>query len=182
MSDLDEKIIKSEELYIGKLVHLYRDTVELPDGTHTPREIIRHPGAVAAVPLVDGDSGLHVILVRQYRTAAQKLLLEIPAGTLEPGEKPDAAMDRELQEEIGYRAGTLERLLGEYTAPGYTTELIHIYLATDLTPARLAGDADEFIEAVTLPFDEALGMVLRGDIEDGKTIIGLLLAARRLGR
>lgn len=182
MSDLTEKTLKSEEIYSGKLVHLYRDTVEMPDGTQAMREIVRHPGAVAAVALLDGDSGPQVLLVRQYRTAAQKPLLEIPAGTLEPGENPDDAMARELQEEAGYRPGQLDRLLGEYTAPGYTTELIHIYLATDLTPARLEQDADEFIELVTLPFDEALGRVLRGEIEDGKTIIGLLMAARRLGR
>ncbi|MCD4685059.1 MAG: NUDIX hydrolase [Anaerolineae bacterium] len=182
MSDLDEKTLHSEPIHLGKLVKLYRDTVELPDGTQALREIIRHPGAVAAVALLDSAAGPQVLLVRQYRTAAQKALLEIPAGTLEPGEAPDAAMERELQEEIGYRPGTLERLVDEYTAPGYTTELIHIYLATDLTPSRLAGDADEFIETVKLPLDEALAMVLRGEIEDGKTIIGLLWAARRMGR
>lgn len=182
MSDLHEKTLKSEPIYLGKLVQLYRDTIALPDGTQASREIVRHPGAVAAVALLEDAAGPLVLLVKQYRTAAQKMLLEIPAGTLEPGESPGDAMARELREEAGYSPGTLERLVGEYTAPGYTTELIHIYLATDLTPSPLKGDADEFIETVKLPFDKALEMVLRGEIEDGKTMIGLLLVARKLGR
>ncbi len=178
-TDLDEKILSSEPIYQGKLVDLHRVTVELPDGSQAWREVIRHPGAVAVVPLLDGD---RVVLVRQFRTAARAVTLEIPAGTLEPGEDPARAAQRELQEEIGYRPGELERLVGEYTAPGYTDELIHIYLATGLTPSRLDGDVDEFIDTLTLPLDAALDMVARGEITDGKTLIGLLWVARRLGR
>lgn len=169
----------SEPVYLGKVVNLYVDVVRLPDGQQARREIVRHSGAVAMVPLLpSGD----VVMVRQYRHAAGKVLLEIPAGTLEPDEDPEQAAVRELQEEIGYRPGKLTRLAGEYTAPGYTSELIHIYLATGLQESNLDQDDDEFLEVVRLPFDEALRRVEQGEIMDGKTIIGLLLAARRLGR
>jgi ADP-ribose pyrophosphatase len=178
MSGLHERTLASEPAYLGRLVKVYVETVRLPDGESVVREIVRHPGAVAMVPLLaNGD----VLFVRQYRHAAGDLLLEIPAGTLEPGEDPERAAARELQEEIGYWPGRLTRLAGEYTAPGYTTELIHIYLATELVESRLEGDADEFLEVVRLPLAEALRRVERGELPDGKTMIGLLLAARRLG-
>ncbi len=179
MPNLDEKILSSETIYEGKLVRLYKEIIELPDGSQTFREVIRHPGAVAMVPLLDDG---RIVLVRQYRTAVRMVTLEIPAGTLEPDEDPERAATRELQEETGYKPGTLERLTGDYTAPSYNTELIHIYLATGLTPSRLAGDEDEFIDVVILPFDEALARMERGEPMDGKTIIGLLWTARRLGR
>jgi ADP-ribose pyrophosphatase len=179
MADIEEKILASEPLYEGKLVSLYRDTVQLPDGQQAFRETIKHPGAVAMVPLLPGGD---VLLVRQYRTAAQKVLLEIPAGTLEPGEDPLEAAARELREEIGYRPGKLVRLGAEYTAPGYTSELIHLFLATELESARLAGDADEFLEVVRLPLAEGLRRVVQGEILDGKTQIALLLTAHYLER
>jgi ADP-ribose pyrophosphatase len=179
MTDLNERVIHSEPAFLGRLVKLYVETVELPNGQQAVREIIRHPGAVAMVPLLPGGE---VVLVQQFRHAAGKIMLEIPAGTLEPGEEPFAAAARELQEEVGYKPGQLERLGGEFTAPGYTSELIHLFLATDLEVSRLAQDTDEFLEPVILPFDEALGRVERGEIQDGKTIIGLLWVARRLGR
>ncbi len=178
MSDLQERTLASEPAYLGRLVKVYVETVRLPDGESVVREIVRHPGAVAMVPLLPGGD---VLLVRQYRHAAGDLLLEIPAGTLEPDEDPERAAARELQEEIGYSPGKLERLASEYTAPGYTTELIHVYLATELVESRLAGDADEFLEVVRLPLAEALRQVERGALPDGKTMIGLLLAARRMG-
>ncbi|MEB2288716.1 MAG: NUDIX hydrolase [Anaerolineae bacterium] len=178
MGDLRERALTSEPAYLGRLVKVYVETVQLPDGAQAVREIVRHPGAVAMVPLLPGGD---VLLVRQYRHAAGDLLLEIPAGTLEPGEDPEQAAARELQEEIGYWPGRLERLTGEYTAPGYTTEFIHIYLVTELIESRLAGDADEFLEVVRLPLAEALRRVERGELPDGKTMIGLLLAARRMG-
>ena len=178
MVNLDETLIASDVIYKGILIDLHRVTVELPDGSHTMREAVQHPGAVAIVPLLGADQ---VVLVRQYRTAARRILLEIPAGTLEPGEDPEQAAIRELQEEIGYKPGKLERLGREYTAPGYTTELIYLYVATELIPSRLDGDVDEFIEVVTLPLADVLAQIERGEIEDGKTLAGLLLAARKLG-
>jgi ADP-ribose pyrophosphatase len=176
---VEEKVVASEPIYRGKLVNLDALTVELPNGEQALREIVLHPGAVAMVPLLPTGE---VMLVRQYRAAARKSLLEIPAGTLEPGEDPLVAAARELQEETGYKPGALARLGGEYTAPGYTSEFIHLFLATDLTESRLPGDDDEFLEVIRLPFAEALRRVESGEIEDGKTLIGLLLAARRLGR
>jgi ADP-ribose pyrophosphatase len=179
MTDLNETLISSEPAFLGKLVKLYVETFEAPGGQQFKREIIRHPGAVAMITLTaTGD----VLLVRQYRGAAQKALLEIPAGTLEPGEDPHDAAVRELQEEVGYKPGTLERLSGEFTAPGYTSEYIHLFLATDLTPSRLSQDEDERIDVESLPLDEAVRRVMSGEIEDGKTIIGLLMVARRLGK
>jgi ADP-ribose pyrophosphatase len=177
MAELHEKTLTSRLVYDGKLVKLYRDEVELPDGQRSEREIVRHPGAVAMVPLLPNGE---VLLVKQFRAAAQKVLLEIPAGTLEPGEDPLIAAARELQEEIGYKPGKLTRLGAEYTAPGYTTELIYLFLATDLTAASLAADADEFIEVARLPLDAALRRVIAGEIPDGKTQLALLLAARHV--
>jgi len=174
MAHLEEKVIGSEPVYLGKLIKLYVDTVELPNGETSRREIVRHPGAVAMVPLLDNGD---VVLVRQFRLAANRITLEIPAGTLHPDEDPLEAVTRELQEEAGYRPGTITRLCGEYTAPGYTTEYIHIYKVTDLEDSQLAMDDDEFLEVVRLPLNEALRMIHTGEIEDGKTIIGLLLAA-----
>jgi ADP-ribose pyrophosphatase len=179
MPDIEETILSSEPIYEGKLVKLYRDTVRLPDGNHADREIIKHPGAVAMVPLLLGGD---VLLVRQYRTAARRILLEIPAGTLEPGEDLLIAAAREVQEEIGYKPGKLVRLGAEYTAPGYTTEIIHLFLATELEAARLDADDDEFIEVVRLPFSEALRQVIAGEIPDGKTQVALLLAAEKMRR
>lgn len=179
MSDLNEKLISSEPAYLGKLVKLYLETFEQPDGRQFKREIIRHPGAVAMIPLTASGE---VLLVRQYRGAAQQILLELPAGTLEPGEDPYHAAIRELQEEVGYKPGQLERLGGEFAAPGYTSEYIHLFLATDLTPSRLSQDEDERIDVEAVPLDEAVRRVMSGEIQDSKTMIGLLLIARRLGK
>ena len=180
MSNLDEKTITTDIRYEGDLVDLHVLTIELPDGAVVKREIVQHPGAVAIVPLIRQDHTWDVFLVRQFRTGVMRPMLEIPAGTLEPGEAPEPAAVRELQEEIGYKPGQLELLGGEFTAPGYTTEFIHLYLATDLTESHLTGDADEFIEIVRMPLDEAVQRVVAGEMQDGKTMVGLLLAARRV--
>jgi ADP-ribose pyrophosphatase len=122
-----------------------------------------------------------VLLVRQYRIGADAILYETPAGLLEADETPASCAVRELQEEVGYRPGTLTPLGGFYTAPGYTSEYIHLYLATDLIGSKLDPDAGEFLEVVRLPLVRALAMIDSGDITDGKTITGLLRTARRLG-
>lgn len=179
MDHLTETVLGTETIYEGRLVRLYRATVRLPNGETSIREIVRHPGAVAMVPLTPQGA---VILVQQFRLPSGQVLLEIPAGTLKPGEDPALAARRELQEEIGLKPGRLTPLGGEFTAPGYTSEFIHLFLAEDLAPAPLAVDDDEFLETVTLPLDEALRRVETGAIQDGKTIAALLLAARRLGR
>jgi ADP-ribose pyrophosphatase len=175
---MDETILYTQHLYNGQIVKLDLHEVRLPDGNHRKREVVQHPGA-AAIVAVDADG--KILLVRQYRIAAGKILHEIPAGTLKPTEPPDQCAIRELQEETGYKPGSLEKLTGFFPAPGYTSEFIHVYLAKDLTESRLQADADEFIEVDHVTLAEAVEMIARGDIEDSKTIVGLLLAARRLG-
>jgi ADP-ribose pyrophosphatase len=134
---------------------------------------VEHPGAIAIIAL---DEVGRVLLVKQYRHAVRAVTLEIPAGTLEAGEEPATAAQRELREETGYRAAQLERLGGIYTSPGLITEYIHIYLATQLSPDRLAMDDDEAIDLVRLPLADAVELIRTGDINDGKSVSGLLLA------
>ena len=174
----EEKVLSSESIYKGRIVDLRVDTVTR-DGKHTfKREIIEHKGAVAMVPL---DAQGNITLVRQVRSGAGRELLEIPAGGLEPGEPRDECARRELQEEIGMYPEELIELGTFYVAASYTTERITIYLARNLRPSVRAADADEEITAVQMSFGSALEMALTNQIEDSKTIIGLLWAARHLG-
>ena len=174
---MEETILHREEIYSGRVVNLSVATVRLPNGGESRREIVKHPGAVAIVAL---DADQNVLLVRQFRLAADKILLEIPAGTLKPDEPPEICARRELQEETGYLPGRLEAIGGIYPAPGYTTEYIHLYLATDLSESRLAMDDDEFIEIERVPLREVLSMIERDQLADGKSVAALLKVARRL--
>ncbi|MEA3400607.1 MAG: NUDIX hydrolase [Armatimonadota bacterium] len=174
---LMERTLRSEQVYSGRVVGLRVDDVELPGGGRCTREVVEHRGAVAAVP-VTGDR--EVLMVRQWRHPAGEVLLEIPAGTLEADERPEETMRRELVEETGHRAGCIEHMADLYTAPGYSTEVISVYLATELESAAGEGDTDEQIEVVRLPFDEALLRCWSGELRDSKTVAGLLLAAGRL--
>ncbi len=171
-------ISRSQQIFSGKVVKLAVHEIRLPDGTTGVRELIEHPGAVAVVAL---DSEQNVLLVRQFRIGANCDLYEIPAGLLEPDETIEACAIRELREEVGYEPGRLETLGGFYTAAGYTTEYIHLYLAQDLIYAPLAQDRDEFIESTRMPLVEALRLIEHGEIVDSKTIIALFKVARRLG-
>jgi ADP-ribose pyrophosphatase len=175
---VQETTLHTEQIYKGRVVNLVVLDVRLPNGEESKRELIRHPGAVAIVAL---DEAKNVLLVRQYRTAANNVLREIPAGTLEADEPPLDCAVRELQEETGYKPGKLEALGGMYVAPGYTTEYIHLFLATELVESRLDADNDEFIEAERVPLASAVEMIERGEIIDGKSIVGLLKVARQLG-
>jgi ADP-ribose pyrophosphatase len=183
---LDERVIASETLQRGRYIEYRNVTIERPDGSQGTRDIVWHPGAVAMVAL---DEDRRILLVRQYRVAAEATLLELPAGTLDVDagtggiEDPDAAAARELEEETGYRAGRLERIADFWTAPGFATERMFLYLATDLRPAdadRLGPDEDEHLELERLPWREAVTAVERGEIRDAKSIAGILLVARRL--
>lgn len=174
---MEETILSREEIYSGRVVNLSVATVRLPNGGESRRELVKHPGAVAIVAL---DADQNVLLVRQFRLAAGKILLEIPAGTLKPDEPPEVCARRELQEETGYLPGKLEAIGGIYPAPGYTTEYIYLYLATDLSESKLEMDDDEFIEIERIPLKEALGMVERDELVDAKSITALLKVARRL--
>jgi ADP-ribose pyrophosphatase len=173
---MQEEIVRTKKIYKGRIISLVVHDVRLQNGDPAKRELVQHPGAVALVAL---DAQHKVLLVRQFRIAAGKVLAEIPAGTLRPDEPPDDCAVRELQEETGYKPGKLERLGGFYVAPGYTTEFIHLYLATDLIESRLDGDADEFIEVDRVSLPDALAMIERGDIQDGKSITGLLRVASK---
>lgn len=174
---LIESEIDSQPVYEGRVVNLYLQTVQLPNGRVTQREIILHSGASAIVPLRDDGQ---VILIRQYRKPLNDVIWEIPAGTLEPNEDPIIAASRELREEIGHEPVELIQLGGIHVAPGYSSEFIHVYLARGVRPADLDGDADEFIDVHVLPLTEAVDMVYQGGITDSKTICGLLWATRWL--
>lgn len=172
-----EKILRTQQIFSGRVVNLSVHDVELPDGKQSKREIIKHPGAVAIVAL---DDDQNVLLIRQYRLGAQKTLVEIPAGTLEPGEPADVCAVRELREETGYRPGKLDHIGGWFVAPGYTTEYIHLYIASHLVEDPIESDDDEFIERFRVPFNEAIAMVHRGEIENSTGVAGLLRAAHYL--
>jgi ADP-ribose pyrophosphatase len=164
-----EKTIKSEEIYNGRIVKLRVDEVELPDGRFSKREIVTHQGAVAVLVIKDGQ----MIFVKQYRIASQQLLTEIPAGILEIGEDPEVAAIRECREEIGYRPLYLFKL-GEFIpTPGYCTEKITLFCATELIWDPLEEDADEFIQMVKIPVRTARTLFINGQFIDGKTVAAL---------
>ncbi len=171
-----EQTIGEETIYRGKLLTIRKDRVRLPNGLETVREVVVHSGAVAIVPLLpDG----RVILVRQYRYAAGRVLLEIPAGTLDqPGEAPADTAARELAEETGYTATDYRELTAFFTAPGFCTEKITVYLATGLTHGAQDQMEDEDIALEIVPLADAPALIASGDIADAKTIAGLLLAMR----
>jgi ADP-ribose pyrophosphatase len=167
----DPRLVSSTTAYSGRLFDVTLDTIEMDGGVTAHREIIKHPGAVCMVPVTpEGD----LVLVTQYRHAAGKRLLELPAGTLEPGEDPSAAASRELQEEVGRKPGKVEAAGGFYVAPGYTSEYIHLFFCTDLSESKLAADDDEDIEVETLTAAEALAAIDSGEINDAKSVIGIL--------
>lgn len=174
---MEEKILNTKSIYEGRVVKLNVCEVQLPDGKRGQREIIQHVGASAIVAI---DDQKRVLLVRQYRSAAGQVMSELPAGILNANETPEACAIRELQEETGYKPGKIESLGGLYPSPGYTTEFIHLFLATELVEARLPADADEMIEVDNVPLLEALNLIDTGVITDSKTIIGLLRYARKM--
>ncbi len=173
---LVETTLSSEHLYQGKILNLRRDTVRLAKDQQASREVVEHVDSVAAVPLLDDGQ---VVLVEQWRHPIEQALLEIPAGIIDPGEQPAEAIRRELTEEIGYAAGQLELLFSVYLAPGYSQELIHIFLAQDLQSAEAAPDDDEIIRVRKILFEDAVAACLRGELTDAKTVAGLLAVAAR---
>ena len=172
-----EILIKEEVLFQGKVLSFNLCQAKLLDGTLVDRTIVRTHGAVVIVPLT---AEYEVRLVRQYRAAAAKWIVELPAGTLTPGENPAKAAARELLEETGDQAATWQSLGGFYTAPGILDEYLHLYLATDLTPGPNQLDFDEHIQVVTYPWAEVIAMINRGEIEDDKTISGVMRAGLHL--
>jgi ADP-ribose pyrophosphatase len=172
-----ETTISEEKIFEGKLIDLSLRQAKLIDGTVVNREVVVNKGAVVIVPLTKNNE---VRLVRQYRAAAEKWVIELPAGGLEAGEDPDLAAPRELLEETGDQAATWHNLGGFYSAPGILTEFLNLYLATELTPGPNNLEFDEHIEVLTVPWGEAIAMIRRREIEDAKTIAGLTLAGLHL--
>lgn len=169
-------LIQSERRYDGRIIALDLDTVRFPDGSQGELEMIRHPGAAAVVPFLDDphDPDPRVLLVHQFRHAADDWLWEIPAGTLSGGESPETCAHRELTEEAGVEAGRLTRLTTIFTTPGFTDERIHLFLATDLTPVALSHEPDEFITVHEKPWSAVGKMIRTGKIRDAKSLCALM--------
>ena len=171
------KIVASEKVFEGRVFDVTVDTVREADKTYT-REVVHHRGSAVILPAFDDGT---IALVRQYRHPPVKYLLELPAGTLNNRERPDEGAARELQEELGLLAGKLEKLCEFFVSPGFLEEKMWLYLATDLKETNQSLEDDELIEVVRIPIRRALQMISGGEIEDAKTIIGLMFAAPRLG-
>ena len=176
-------LISTRLLHQGHIIRLHQDTVEFPDGSTGTLDIARHPGASAIVPMLDSLSAIdpRVLLIRQFRHAAGGWIWEIPAGRLDAGEKeyPERAAARELTEETGYTAAHLERLTSIVTTPGFSDEVIHLFLATGLTPGQHHREEDEFMELHEVRWSEAMRMVRGGGIRDAKTMVGLMMVNDR---
>ena len=180
MNNPDKKlpeVLSSEVVYAGRLIGVARDVVREGEVTYV-REVVKHPGGAGIVTYFEDGT---TALVRQYRHPARGFVLEIPAGKLDPGEGPSQTAARELEEELGFVAARLEPLSEFYTTPGFCEEKLWVFLATELRETALRREPDEIMDVVRVPFRAALGMVASGEIEDAKTIVGLTLAARRLG-
>lgn len=175
----EEKTMKSDKLYEGKVINLRIDTVELPDKKYSKREIVEHPGGVAVVGITDDNE---ILLVSQYRKAVGRVLLELPAGKLEVNEEPKETAIKELREETGYRAERLEYLLEFYTSPGFSTEKVYIFLAENLVKGDQELEAGEYIDVLTYKIDDLVEMIEKGDIIDSKTIIGIYTIKDRLSK
>ena len=177
MSDLKETRIASEQKFSGRLIDLYLDQVELPNGQTSSREWIDHPGAVCIIPVMPDEK---ICLIRQFRYGPGEEFIEIPAGKLDSGEAPLDCAYRELEEEIGYRANKLTFLTNIHPAIGFSNEKMWMYLAEDLEKYENKLDQDEFLELLPTPLEKALDLIWSGKITDVKTIIGLLWAKRLL--
>ena len=169
----EEKTVSRETVFQGKIVTLHLDRVQMPNGTMAERELVAHPGGVGVVALTPDDK---VIMVRQFRKPLEKVIWEIPAGKLDPGEEPETCGRRELEEETGYRAKSFVSLGYMYPSPGFTDEVTHIYLARELYRGESHPDPDEYLDVVAVPFSEILEKVMQNEINDAKTVAGILKA------
>ncbi|MBM7614025.1 NUDIX hydrolase [Alkaliphilus hydrothermalis] len=168
---INEKTVKSERIYEGKVINLRVDMVELPDRKYSKREIVEHGGAVGVVAVTpDGK----LLFVKQFRKAVEGDLLEIPAGKIEKDEDPKDCALRELEEETGYTTSKITKMLDFYTSPGFSNEVIHIYLAEELEQGEACPDEDEYIEVISLTLEEMLELIKKGEVKDSKTIVAIL--------
>lgn len=177
MSELKESQLSSTHIFTGKLLDIWSDEVRLPNGKTSVREYIRHPGAVVMIPVLPDR---RIALIRQFRYPVGQVEIELPAGKIDPGESLEETVQRELQEETGYRTGKITRLTEIHPCIGYSDERMWVYLAEELEAAEVKTDDDEFIEMMPTPLEQATQMVWNGEITDVKTIIGLLWAQRLL--
>jgi len=168
----EERTLSSQLIYDGRVIKLRVDTVRMPGGRETRREIVEHRDCVAIIAI---DTDDNVLLVKQFRKPVEKELLEIPAGGIDPGEDPVTTVRREMQEETGYLPRKVERLGGFYSAPGFSTEYLYLYLATDLAPSQLYAEDTESIKLVRVPISQIPALIASGKICDAKSIAGLLI-------
>lgn len=166
----EEVTLSTQPIFQGKIISLQVDTVKLPNGGEATREIIRHPGAVAVLALTPDD---RMLVVEQYRKPLEKSQIEIPAGKLDPGEEPEQCARRELVEETGYTCGSLRHLSSFYTSPGFADELLHLYVAEELTKGEAQPDEDEFLEIEAITLEQAQQYMAEGRISDAKTIMAV---------
>lgn len=170
------RVLSTRRLYKGKVLSLDLDEVEEPGGVRVTREVVRHSGSVAILAVQDDG---RIVLVRQYRHPVNALVWELPAGRLDEGESPEQAAQRELQEEIGYRAADLRKIAFFYTTPGFCDEAMHVFRGSGLEPAKAQGDEDERIEVQAFSLAELAAMIDGGEIREGKTLVAVLLELRR---
>ena len=182
--DTETGRVSSRRAYTGRVISVDVDTVRFPNGTSGDLEMVRHPGASAVVPFLDDPSehDPRIILIRQYRYAAEGFVYEIPAGRLDSGEEPEVCAHRELREETGYSAERLERLTTFYTTPGFTDERIHLFAGIGLTAGDSQLESDEILDLDVVPLSKAIGMIGSGELIDGKSMVGLMFAAYLFGR
>jgi ADP-ribose pyrophosphatase len=171
----EEKTVIEERKYSGNIINVNRATVILPNGKQATRDIVRHPGASVVVPITDDWK---LLLVSQYRKPCEMVSLELPAGKLDDGEDPETCAVRELREETGYVAGNITMVMNIHSTPGFSDEMLHMFVATQLTEGFSCPDEDEFISCRKYPIEECIEMVQNGRITDAKTIIGIYLADR----
>lgn len=173
--DIEEKYIASTRKYTGNIIDLDLVTVALPNGKIVTRDVVIHPGAAVVLPMTESGE---LYMVKQYRTPAGKALLEFPAGKLDAGEDPLNCAQRELLEETGLKAKEIRHLISFYTTPGFSNELLHLYVATGLTQGEAALDVDEFLSVEKYPLEELMQRVFRKEIQDAKTIMGIFFAEK----
>lgn len=175
--EYEEKTLEREQIYTGNIIKVEKLAVSLPNGKKATRDVVLHPGAAVVVPISENGE---LYMVRQYRKPIEQETLELPAGKLDPGEDPMVCAQRELKEETGLHAGKIRHIVSIHSTPGFCNEVLHMYLATQLTEGDSCADEDEFISFDRIPVRDLLNRVLTGEITDGKTIIGILLADRVL--
>lgn len=173
MKQFEEKTLERKEIFTGNLISVHVDEVKLPDGNTSTREIVKHPGAVAVIPLTEDGK---IVMVKQYRKPLERTLIEIPAGKIEPNEAPEVTAIRELEEETGYTTEQLKYVTSFYTSPGFADEIIHLYFTDTILPLeeKVAGDDDEFIEIVELTLAEAEQCIKDNKIYDAKTAYAIM--------